>query len=369
MELNEKLKALAAKAESNKNTLLTEEATKQALIIPFFAMLGYDVFDPTEFIPEYIADVGNKKGEKVDYAIMIDGKPQIIIEAKMIGLPLDKFGNQITRYFAFTESKFGILTDGVEYRFYTDIDEPNKLDKTPFFVFKLSDLRPSDIAEIEKFQKSTFNAESIHNTAENLKYTTAIESFVKTQFDNPSDDFIRYLISKVYKGKKVQSAIDKFQPIVKRSLKQFIDERVNERFKNAMDGNGGDDKVIPTPPPGKDEPSKDEETDNTPKVETTLEELEAYGIIKAMIKDVLPAEKIGYNDTIYYFSIEYDGKRTKWICRLVLKDNLKYIVIPSDAEDARKHNIGYGKRYELESVNSLYDLSNEIVESAKRFIE
>lgn len=369
MDLTEKLKALAAKAESNKTTLLTEEATKQALIVPFFAMLGYDVFDPTEFIPEFIADVGNKKGEKVDYAIMIDGKPQIIVEAKMIGMSLDKFGNQITRYFAFTESKFGILTDGVEYRFYTDIDDANKLDKTPFFVFRLSDLRPSDISEIEKFQKSTFNAESIYNTAENLKYTTAIESFVKTQFDNPSDDFIRYLISKVYKGKKVQSAIDKFQPIVKRSLKQFIDERVNERFKSAMDGSGGGETIIPPTPEVEEEPPKTEVVDDTPKVETTLEELEAYGIIKAMLKDVLPAEKIDYKDTIYYFSIEYDGKRTKWICRLVLKDNLKYIVIPSDDEDARKHNIGYGKRYELESVNSLYDLSDLIVASAKRFVE
>ena len=365
MDLTEKLKALAAKSEANKTTLLTEEATKQALIVPFFAMLGYDVFDPAEFIPEFIADVGNKKGEKVDYAIMIGGKPQIIIEAKMIGLPLDKFGTQITRYFAFTESKFGILTDGVEYRFYTDIDEPNKLDRTPFFVFRLTDLRPSDVAEIEKFQKSNFDAESIHNAAENLKYTTAIESFVKTQFDNPSDDFIRYLISKVYKGKKVQSAIDKFQPIVKRSLKQFIDERVNERFKSAMDGNGEALETSPTP---LEVEVVENIEDDTPKVETTLEELEAYGIIKAMIKDVLPAEKIGYNDTIYYFSIIYDGKRTKWICRLVLKDSLKYIVIPSDDEDARKHNIGYGKRYELDSVNSLYNLSELIVASAKRFI-
>ena len=368
MDLKEKLKALSTKATDNKGNLLTEEATKQALIVPFFAALGYDVYSPTEFIPEYIADVGSKKGEKVDYAIMIDGKPQIIVEAKMIGVPLDKFGNQITRYFAFTASKFAILTDGVEYRFFTDIDETNKMDKTPFFTFKITDLRESDIAEIGKFHKSVFDATEVFNTAEDLKYTTAIENFVKTQFNSPSPDFIKYLISKVYKGKKVQSAIDKFQPIVEKSLKQFIDERVNERLTQALNNGAGNGNVVPTTPSKvEDEPL--EVVDDTPKVETTLEELEAYGIIKAMLKDVLSAEKISYNDTIYYFSIEYDGKRTKWICRLVLKDNLKYIVIPSDDEDARKHSIGYGKRYELESVNSLYDLSDLIVSSAKRFVE
>ena len=365
MNLSEKLKALAVRATENKEKLLTEEATKQSLIVPFFAALGYDIFDPTEFIPEYIADVGTKKGEKVDYAIMIDGKPQIIVEAKMIGMPLDKFGNQITRYFAFTASKFAILTDGVEYRFYTDIDETNKMDKTPFFTFKITDLRESDITEIAKFHKSVFDASEVFNAAEDLKYTTAIENFVKTQFNSPGPDFIKYLISKVYKGKKVQSAIEKFQPIVEKSLKQFIDERVNERLTKALNGNGNE--VIAATPPEVEVVENIE--DDTPKVETTLEELEAYGIIKAMIKDVLPAEKIGYNDTIYYFSINYDGKRTKWICRLVLKDNLKYIVIPSDDADARKHNIGYGKRYELDSVNSLYNLSELIVESAKRFIE
>ena len=368
MNLSEKLKVLALRATNNKENLLTEEATKQALIVPFFSALGYDVYDPTEFIPEYIADVGSKKGEKVDYAIMIDSKPQIIVEAKMIGVPLDKFGNQITRYFAFTASKFAILTDGVEYRFFTDIDETNKMDKTPFFTFKITDLRESDIAEISKFHKSVFDAAEVFNAAEDLKYTTAIENFVKTQFNSPSSDFIKYLISKVYKGKKVQSAIDKFQPIVEKSLKQFIDERVNERLTQALNGNGGE-KVVPTPPDVKVDPTEIEVVDETPKVETTIEELEAYGIIKAMLKDVLPAEKIDYKDTIYYFSIEYDGKRTKWICRLVLKDNLKYIVIPSDDDDARKHNIGYGKRYELESVNSLYDLSDLIVASAKRFVE
>lgn len=359
MDLVEKLKALAEKAEANKDTLLTEEATKQALILPFFQALGYDIFEPKEFVPEYIADVCTKKGEKVDYAIMIDGQPKIIVEAKMIGMPLDKFGNQLTRYFSCTDSKFGILTDGVEYRFFTDIDETNKMDRNPFFTFRITDLRQSDIAEIEKFQKSTFNANEVFVAAEDLKYTSAIENFVKTQFATPNDDFVKYLISKVYNGKRVQSAIDKFKPIVKKSLNQLIEELVNERLTKALT-RGEEPPTLHTPP-------DDENSPVDPRIETTQEELEAFAIVKTILKNILSVAKISYNDTVYYFSINFGEKRTDWICRLALKDKVKYIVIPSDAADARKHNIGYGKRYEIENVNSLYKLTDLIKESAKRF--
>lgn len=360
MDLSEKLKALAEKAETNKTTLSTEEATKNALIMPFFHALGYDVFNPQEFIPEYIADVGEKKGEKVDYAIIIDEQPKIIVETKMVGIPLDKFVGQLARYYAFTNSKFGILTDGIEYRFFTDIDETNKMDKTPFFTFKVTDLRDSDIAEIKKFQKSEFNACDVFNAAEDLKYTNAIENFVKTQFVSPSDDFVKYLISKVYNGKRVQSAIDKFKPIVKKSLNQLIEELVNERLTKALT-RGEEPPTPPTPP-------DDENSPVDPRIETTQEELEAFAIVKTILKNILPADKISYNDTVYYFSINFGEKRTDWICRLALKDKVKYIVIPSNDADARKHNIGFGKRYELENVNSLYNLADLIKESAKRFV-
>lgn len=360
MDFIDQLKLISQRVNALKDQLQTEEATKMSLVIPFFQCLGYDVFNPLEFVPEYIADVCTKKGEKVDYAIMIDGQPKIIVEAKMIGMPLDKFGNQLTRYFSCTDSKFGILTDGVEYRFFTDIDEPNKMDRTPFFTFRITDLRQSDITEIEKFQKSTFNANEVFVAAEDLKYTSAIESFVKTQFATPNDDFVKYLISKVYNGKRVQSAIYKFKPIVKKSLNQLIEELVNERLTQALTR---EKPAVETSTPP--------EQKNTPvdsRIETTQEEIDAYDIVKSMLKTILPADKISYNDTVYYFSINFGEKRTDWICRLVLKDKVKYIVIPSNDADARKHNIGYGKRYELENVNSLYNLADLIKESAKKFV-
>ena len=126
MDFIDKLKQFSKRVESLKDNIQTEEATKTSLIMPFFSLLGYDVFNPDEFIPEFTADVGIKKGEKVDYAILQDGKPVILIEAKWIGEKLEKHDSQLFRYFATCKAKFAILTNGQYYRFYTDLEEPNR---------------------------------------------------------------------------------------------------------------------------------------------------------------------------------------------------------------------------------------------------
>lgn len=117
MDFADQLKVLAKRVASLKEQIQTEEAAKTSFIMPFFQLLGYDVFNPLEFVPEYTADVGIKKGEKVDYAILSDGLPIILIEAKWCGEDLGKHGGQLFRYFGTTKAKFGILTNGIEYRF------------------------------------------------------------------------------------------------------------------------------------------------------------------------------------------------------------------------------------------------------------
>lgn len=153
MDFIDELRQFSKRVESLKDLLPTEEATKNALILPFFQMLGYDVFNPLEFMPEFTADVGIKKGEKVDYAILLDNKPAILIEAKWCGEALDKHDSQLFRYFGTTEAKFGILTNGIVYKFYTDLDEPNKMDLSPFLEFNLLDLNDSVVQEIKRFCK------------------------------------------------------------------------------------------------------------------------------------------------------------------------------------------------------------------------
>ena len=134
MDFIDQLKQFSKRVDSLKGSISTEEATKTAVIMPFFAMLGYDVFNPQEFVPEFTADVGIKKGEKVDYAIIQDGEPVILIECKSISENLNKHDSQLFRYFGTTSAKFAILTNGMEYRFYTDLDNPNKMDESPFLT-------------------------------------------------------------------------------------------------------------------------------------------------------------------------------------------------------------------------------------------
>lgn len=141
MEFSEQLLQFAKRVDVLKDSISTEEATKTSLIMPFFSLLGYDVFDPSEFLPEFTADVGIKKGEKVDYAILQDGKPVIIIEAKSVQRNLEKHDSQLFRYFATTSAKFAILTNGIRYRFFTDLDNSNKMDELPFLDFNLLHLR------------------------------------------------------------------------------------------------------------------------------------------------------------------------------------------------------------------------------------
>ena len=119
MDFIDQLKQFSKRVESMKDSIQTEEATKTAIIMPFFAMLGYDVFNPQEFVPEFTADVGIKKGEKVDYAILINGNPEILIECKWCGESLSKHGSQLFRYFGTSPAKFGILTNGLIYQFFT----------------------------------------------------------------------------------------------------------------------------------------------------------------------------------------------------------------------------------------------------------
>lgn len=149
----DQLKALSNRVDKIKNSITTEEATKTSLVMPFFQILGYDIFNPEEFTPEFTADVGIKKGEKVDYAILNKGEPVILIEAKSVNEKLERHDSQLFRYFGTTTAKFAILTNGITYRFYTDLDEENKMDASPFFEFDIVNLKESAIPELAKFKK------------------------------------------------------------------------------------------------------------------------------------------------------------------------------------------------------------------------
>lgn len=371
MDFIDQVKLLSKRVETLKDQIQTEEATKTSLIMPFFQLLGYDVFNPLEFVPEYTADVGIKKGEKVDYAILSEGEPTIIVEAKWCGESLEKHGSQLFRYFATTKAKFGILTNGIEYRFFTDLDEANKMDQKPFFTFDVTQIKEQDINELKKFHKSTFDISAVFNAAEDLKYSNQIKSLLKKQLEEPDDNFINYILSEIYDGRKTQNIVDKFKPVIKKSLNQFINDLMNDRITAALQ-KSSDDSNIETPTklstntpensvPASSDAAIDEVAAPENKIVTTQEELEGFAIIKAILFKIIPPDMIYYRDTLNYFGVLYDNKNYKWICRLKVEKTNKYLIIPDGSPN--------GKKYPLDSVNDLFKYADIITESAKRFVE
>ena len=195
MDFNEQLKQFSIRTMNLKDDLQTEEATKTSLVMPFFNLLGYDIFNPLEFVPEYVCDVGTKKGEKVDYAILQDNEPIIIVEVKPCNIELNnKHINQLYRYFSVTRARFGILTNGLTYRFYSDLDEPNKMDSAPFLEIDILNLKEKSIEELKRFKKDEFAIKEILDSASELKYRSMIKKVLAEQLNEPSDQFVRSIL-------------------------------------------------------------------------------------------------------------------------------------------------------------------------------
>lgn len=352
MDFVDELKQFSKRVDSMKDLLPTEEATKSALIMPFFQLLGYDVFNPLEFMPEFTADVGIKKGEKVDYAIMLDGKPAMLIEAKWCGAPLDGHDSQLFRYFGTTEAKFGILTNGIVYKFYTDLDEPNKMDMAPFLEFSLLDIQESLVPEIRRFAKERIDIDAAFSAASELKYTNLIKAFLSKQRTEVSDTFVNYILGEIYPGRRTQATVERFTPIIKKAYNSYINDVINDTLKSAMQRH---DEVVPSTPDTTLQDENDEVNEvPTTKINTTDEEVEAYIVIKTLLHDIISSDRLSYKDTESYFGILCDGSTRKWICRLKLENTKKSFFLPDE-------------KYQIESVDDLFAYREQIIKSAQRF--
>jgi hypothetical protein len=358
MDFADSLKQLSARAEKLKDQISTEEATKMSLIIPFFQALGYDVFNPHEFAPEFTADVGIKKGEKVDYAIMQDGQPVILIEAKSCNAALDKHDSQLFRYFATTSAKFGILTNGLIFKFYTDLDESNKMDLSPFLEFDILNVKDNLVPEIKKFHKDIFDVDSISSAASELKYSKLIKSYFSEQLSNPADDFVKLITAHAYEGVKTQSVLERFKPLIKKALNDYISEIMNDRIISALKSDA--EKQAPNDADNSAPDASEEPVAKESRIVTTETELEAFYIIKSTLRGKVSIDKLSYKDTESYFGILYDNNTRKWICRFDFSGSKMKIVLPGEGKDTIKHD--------LVGLDSIYDYADEIIASVTRFL-
>ena len=363
MDFIDKINQFSKRIDMIKDSLATEEATKTALIMPFFNLLGYDVFNPMEFIPEFTADIGTKKGEKVDYAIIKDNEPVILIEAKGVNDDLTKHDAQLFRYFTATNAKFAILTNGIIYKFFTDLEESNKMDKKPFLEVNLLDINEMQVSELKKFTKDSFDIDTIFNTASELKYTNLIKIQLNNQLNNPSDDFVRFIIGDFYTGVKTSSVVDKFRPIVKKSMQQFVNDFMNDKLKSILVNENEDitnnmEEINNTETI--EEISTSEESAES-KIVTTEEELEGFNIVRSILTEVVDVNDITYKDVERYFGILYQNNVRKWICRLYIDKNKKSIVISDENKN--------GVRYRLETISDIYKYKEELLKSIDKYLE
>jgi predicted type IV restriction endonuclease len=362
MDFSDRIRDMAMRVSTMKaENLKTEEAAKTALIMPFMQILGFDIFNPLEVTPELVADVGVKKGEKVDYAILKDGKPIMLFECKSFGVDLNKVhASQLYRYFSVTPVRFGILTNGIAYRFYSDLVAANKMDDAPFFVFDLSSYNETHLETLKRFTKAAFDQEANIQVASNLKYRNAVKIYLETLFIEPSEAFVKFVVkeSKAYEGHLVQSVVSEFKGIIHEAMANFLREQVDKRLKSALDA--AEQKPQEVVATAQQEPEADTQSEEN-KIVTTQEELDAYFAVKSIVRECVEVKRVTFRDAQSYANVLVDNNNRKLLCRLYFNGKKKYIGIIDGAKTEQRHMI--------ESVDDIYKHASELTEAAMRLIE
>jgi hypothetical protein len=324
MDIAERTQALALKIRKQKGSIETEEATKNAFVMPFIStVLGYDVFNPAEVIPEFTADVGTKRGEKIDYAISHEGKIQLLVEVKKVAEPLRiEHASQLFRYFAVTNARIAILTNGEQYEFYTDLDAPNRMDAKPFLVLDFSALDETLLPELAKLTKESFDLDSVISAAGELKYIGQLKRVLAALFKQPEDDWVRLLTTRVYDGAFTQRVREQFVPLVTKAARQFLNEQVNDRLKNAL---GGPDGYVSVSAPPAEPATEIQPAEGSDEVVTTEEELEAYRVVRAIVCNEVDVARVVARDNKTYCGVLLDDNNRKPIARLWLNRARKYL--------------------------------------------
>lgn len=359
MSLKEQLVSIRGRAE-RASEIQTEEATKNALVMPMLRALGYDVFDPTIVIPEFTADFGTKRGEKVDYAIRIGNEIQILIECKpVMGALAISHASQLYRYFSVTKARFGILTNGLEWRFFTDLDVPNKMDEKPFFIFSILECGEHDVTELEKFAAANFSIDGIISAASDLKLKSLITEALRREFSTPSDEFARMIGKRVMTGTITADVRARLSNLIVSCVADILRDQANQRLKDAMDrpaataSNAG---IVHAPPPVAVAP---EPLPSTDPVRTTDEERDAFRIIQAILRKDVDVRRVVARDNASYCAILFDDNNRKPIARLYLEGKNKRIGIFQNKIETR---------HAIEFVEEIYNYSELIQAAAKSYI-
>ncbi len=359
MDFKDQVLQLAERINRVKETVSTEEGTKNAMVMPMLQILGYDVFNPAEVVPEYTCDVGTKKGERIDYAICKDGSPLFLIECKPWVSSLDKHGNQLFRYFTTSKARYGVLTNGIEYRFYTDLEKPNIMDDDPFFIYRVDQPSIPAAEELKRFHKSYFDQDTVSLWAGQLKSSSSIKSVLLREFSEPSENFVRCIIKQFYDKTVSAKMVEMYSPLIKKVISQIISDTINSRLSRVAQEEDNPEADQPATAQLNASVESLENQAEEERIVTTQEELEAFYIVRSILRPYTKPSRVVARDTQSYFGVLLDDNNRKPICRLHLNRTKKYIGI---FDENKKET-----RYEINSIDDIYKFETELINTVKSY--
>jgi len=334
-----------------------EEATKQALVVPFLQVLGFDVYDPREVRPEYIADFAKKKSngqmEKIDYAILLGGEPVLFFECKAVDAHLDDHDTQLARYFNATPSvKIAVITNGARLKVFGDLQQPNIMDPTPWLDVDLLGPKPTDIDALKRFRKLDFSASDVLALAEEMVYFNALVPFLSTQLREPTESFVRFVAGELgVAGRVTQKVVERLTPIFRKAVQAAVVDHVARSFDRPVAASEPPAAArVPSPAPtapakgatgassvaSTGTPAAGDASEARAGVVTTPEELRCFNLISSWVHEVVPAGPIAFRDSKTYFTIHQANVR-KWFVRLNVTKTPYWVSVRGVApEEARR---------------------------------
>ncbi|MBN3947051.1 MAG: restriction endonuclease subunit R [Nostoc sp. NMS7] len=367
MGFTEDIIKLSEQVRKRFDQVVGEEATKMALIVPFLSALGYDVYDPSEVMPEYVADFATRRAgqfEKVDYALAINGTKVMLVEAKARGQKAEAHDGQLSRYFnGLLTTKVAIVTNGVEYRFFTDLRDKNVMDKEPFFTFNILEYDTKDIDNLKFFHRDNFEVTAITNHAEEMVYVKGMTQLLGNLLRSPSEEFVRFLVAELatvapsyeIKGRITGKIIDKFKPIVKKSIQGSLVELMTRSLSQEIT------QPVELEVEQEIEEEEKQQESQESKVVTTAEEIEAFEKIKAITQTSISYNfELQYKDTASYFGINL-GKSTWWFLRLYLSSQKKSFITRLNVDEVKSLALNF----EVQEITaSLGDTASKVIISS-----
>ena len=324
--------------------------------------MGYDTTNPAEVKAEYTADVGTKQGEKVDFAILEDGHPIIFIECKSATNELSTDNiSQLYRYFSITDIQIGILTNGVEYKFFTTGDDNNRMDEKPFLDIDMLNLTRKDIKELEKFKKVNFDIDEVVSRADNLKYRNLIKKTLLSEFEEPSEDFIKAIGQQIYDGRLTPNIKERFGNIISIAINEIINERINKTLADAVASNEEEQED--------NNAVEAEEENNEDGVVTTELERDAYFVIKSIASEITEVNRVAMRDRKHYCNILFDDNQRFPIIRLHFNNPDHLRVEFYDNITLTKNGGKLGEKIDIEQVSDLYNHKERVLKVINEYLE